>query len=173
MKIKSLHIIAYLILSSVYAFSQNKPVEDVISYNQLYLTYQQNNIKFANLKPSNLVKFLGKPIKIKKEKWETNNANVTKTYIYINGDVVFEDNVLSFIDIKRSGWAFTFKFNNKLTQTFTVGSKIHLLKKIFPNSWANHKGNIVRVQIGTSDEAIVFTISGLFIKSVSLFSNES
>jgi hypothetical protein len=172
MKIKSLLIIAILTFSSVYAFSQKKAVEDILHYDQLYLTYKQNNISFTDLKTSNLVKLLGSPTKIKKEKWETNNANVTKTYIYSSGNIVFEDGVLSFIDVNKPGWAISFKLKNKFT-AFTAGTKVDELKKLFPNSWANHKGNILSIQIGTSDEAIVFTISGSIIKSVSLFSNES
>ena len=120
-----------------------------------------------------MVRLLGNPVKIKKEKWETNNANAVKTYVYKNGDIVFEDNVLSFIDVNKPGWAFTFKINNKFSQAFTVGSKVDELKKLFPNSWINKKNNILRVQIGTLDMAIVFTISGSIIKSFSLFSDES
>jgi hypothetical protein len=173
MKIKFLLIIALFLISSISVFSQNTPVEDNIGNHQLYLTYKKSNIKFDDLKTSNIVKLLGSPTKIKKEKWETNNANVTKTYKYTDGDIVFEDQVLSFIDVNRSGWAFTFKINNKFTQAFTVGNKVDELKKLFPNSWANKKDNIIRVQIGTTDSSIIFTISGSVIKSVSLFSDES
>ncbi|MFD0766438.1 hypothetical protein ACFQZI_16365 [Mucilaginibacter lutimaris] len=173
MKNINLLIIAFLFISSTAAFSQSKTEEDTIDYNQLYLTSKKSNIKFADLKTSTVTKLLGNPTKIKKEKWETNNADVVETYVYTNGDIVFEDNVLSFIDVNRSGWAFTFKIKNKFTRAFTVGSKVDELKQLFPNSWANHKSNIVRVQIGTSDTAIVFSISGSIITQVSLFTDES
>ncbi|MES2267718.1 MAG: hypothetical protein V4520_13225 [Bacteroidota bacterium] len=174
MKIRTLFIIAFLYISSTAAFAQTKlEEEDIIEYNQLYLSNKKSNIKFADLKTSSIIKLLGKPIKIKKEKWETNNADVVKTYVYTNGEIVFEDNVLSFIDVNRSGWAFTFKIKNKFTRAFTVGSKVDELKQLFPNSWAHHKNNIIRVQIGSLDSAIVFSISGSVITQVSLFTDES
>ena len=106
MKTKVILANLFLFLITFYAYSQIKNRQDCLKYKQLYLTWNNHNIKFSDIKPSVIIKFLGKPIKIEKEKSETTDAIVT-TYIYSNGEISLEGNSVTFITIKKPGWAFT------------------------------------------------------------------
>ena len=171
MNIKFLLTLSALLLS-INVFSQTIK-EDNIDFNQLYFAYKSQNAHLTDLKITNVVDIIGNPYKIKSEKWETSNANIVKTYMYNNGNVVFEDSKLSFIDINKSGWALKLKTNGKYSKALTVGTDANELKTLFPKSWANKKENALVVYIKNADKSIIFKILNSKIKSISLFSDES
>ena len=97
---KKILLIALLCLATTAGYSQaNKP--DYLKYTQLYLTVNNNHIKFSDLNDLTIVKLLGKPNSISKKKWETTAANKCRTYNYTNGKIFTEDNELVFIDLNK------------------------------------------------------------------------
>ena len=175
---KNKFILAILFLFSIafYSYSQIKKT-DYLKYNQLYLTWNNHNINFSDIKPSVIIKLLGKPIKIEKEKSEVTDAIVT-TYIYSNGEINMEGNSVSFITIKKAGWAFTFKKGNVYTKPFTIGTNSVELTQLFPYSSINKKTHSIQIPIKTNtgiitESSIIFEIDGSLIKTLSLFTDES
>ena len=155
------------------SFAQNSPITDFVKTDQLYIIYNGQYIKFDDLKNSTVKKLFGKPLNIKNEKWEVNNAKNNRTYVYKNGELVFEDGVLSFIDIKKTGWFFAFKKGKKFSKPFSAGTSILELKKLFPVSFENKSDRVVYVQIDNCDCSISFTYSGNVITQLGFYTNES
>lgn len=177
MKTKILSISLLLCLFFFNSYSQKSPTTDYIRNDQLYILSNQHYIKFGDLKNASIGKLLGSPLKIKNEKWETNNAKNNKTYIYASGELVLEDDYLAFINIKKKGLAFAFKIGKSFTKPFAVGDDITELKKLFPVSFKNSKDGIfipIKTNKGVvTDSSIIFTYSGNRITGLKLFSNES
>ena len=173
MKANSCLTILLLIVMQAMCFAQNKAETDILKSEQLYLVSDGHYIKFNDLKNSSIPKLFGHPLKIKNEKWETNNAKNNRTYVYNNGEIVLEDGVLSFIDIKKKGWYFAFKRGKTFTKPLTIGSSILELKKQFPVSWQNKRDKLIYVQIEGCDCSISFNYSGNFITELGFYSDES
>ena len=149
---------------------------DYIKNHQLYLRWNNKNISFDAITNSTIIKLLGKPVKVSKDKWETIDEWVT-TYTYKNGEINIEKTGVSFITVKQAGWAFTFKQNGVFTLPFTIGTKATELKKVFPHSIPNKFIYTVNIPITASgtitESSIIFNIKNDTITSVELFTNES
>ncbi len=150
--------------------------EDYIKNNQLYLRWNNKNISFDAITNSSIVKLLGKPVKVSKDKWETIDEWVT-TYTYKNGEINIENTGVSFITVKQAGWAFIFKQKNVFTKPFTIGTKAAGLKSVFPHSLLHQTKYSINIPITASatvtESSIIFEVKNDIITSVELFSNES
>lgn len=173
MKIKVIFITLLLSFVNLISYSQNRPTVNVVKANQLYLVVNGHYIKLDDLKNSTLHNLLGNPLKIKNEKWEVNNAKNNRTYVYKNGELVLEDGVLSFVEIKKNGWSLAFKKGKTFTKPITTGSSISELKMLFPISWENKSEKVVYIQIDNCDCNVAFTYSGNVITELGFYTNES
>lgn len=173
MKIKIIFITLFLSALGLIGYSQNRPITDFLKYKQLYLVVNGHYIKFDDIKNSTVPKLLGKPLKIKNEKWEVNNAKNNRTYIYKNGELVLEDGILSYVEIKRSGWYLAFKIGKKFTRPLTIGNNISEIKKLFPASFENKSDRSVYIQIEQCDCSINFSYSGSIVTELGFYINES
>ncbi|HTH83588.1 MAG TPA: hypothetical protein VL490_11670 [Mucilaginibacter sp.] len=170
--ILSLIIIALICFTGI-TYSQTPKPSNRINYDDLFLVYKQTHIKVAAINPKNIVSLLGKPFQIKTEQSKMSNAMITTYYYHYFGEVYFEKDQLTGIDIRNKAWAFIFKINNKMSLPYTMGSDITPLKTLFPQSWANRHDNLMHVFIGNSDTSVVFEIKGDRIINLNLFSDES
>lgn len=68
MKIKNI-LVTVLLFFCADTFAQANKITDYLANNQLYLIYKNHNISFNDINLTTIIKLLGKPIRIKKEKW--------------------------------------------------------------------------------------------------------
>ncbi|AMR30962.1 hypothetical protein A0256_05735 [Mucilaginibacter sp. PAMC 26640] len=177
MKTKILYLNLALLFVGYFGYGQKVPAVASLKFDQIYIVSNNHFIKLSDLKNSNITKFLGSPEKIKNEKWETNDSKNNKTYVYKLGELVLEDNQLSFIEINKKGWAFAFKNGKSLSAPITIGSSKVELEKLFPLSSKNGKNGlqvIIKTNTGKiTESSLIFKYAGNAISSMELFTDES
>jgi hypothetical protein len=174
---KKINILLLILILIPFISLKAQVKKDYIKNDQLYLRWNNKNISFDAITNATIIKLLGKPIKVSKDKWETIDEWVT-TYTYKDGEINIEKTGgASFITVKHAGWAFMFKQKGSFTKPFTIGTKAAELKAVFPHSVLNKPNYTINIPITASgtvtESSIIFEVKNDVIISVELFSNES
>ncbi len=173
MKVKQLLLTGFLLLFINTSYSQGRKQYDDINRDQVYLTWHKRSIKFTDINEKSIPDFLGKPLKVKRERSDHPNVSVI-TYTYPQGEISTEGGLTSF-KITKPGWGLSIKINNKLNGPFTIGSNSDQLKKLFPlslkNSQRNNPTNL-SIAIKKCDCGIAFILNGDKIKAIYFSTND-
>jgi hypothetical protein len=173
MKVKQLLLSVFLLLLIKSSYAQGRKQYDDIARDQVYLTWQKCSIKFTDINEKSITGFLGKPLKIRRERSDHPNVSAI-TYTYPQGELNTEGSLTGF-KITKPGWALSIKINNKLNGPYAVGSSAAQLKKLFPlslkNSLLNNPTNLSLV-IKECDCGMAFILNGSKIKAIYFSTND-
>ncbi|MES2425717.1 MAG: hypothetical protein V4560_02045 [Bacteroidota bacterium] len=173
MKVKQLLLAFFLLLFINPSYSQAHKQYDDIDRDKVYLTWHKRSIKFTDINEKSITDFLGKPLKIRRERSDHPNVSAI-TYTYPQGELNTEGGLTGF-KITKPGWALSIKINNKLNGPYAVGGSAAPLKKLFPlslkNSQLNNPTNLSLV-IKKCDCGIAFILNGDKIKAIYFSTND-
>lgn len=143
---KFLFIIIAIFLACNFAFAQSKTLTkkqlsetEYIASEHIILLVKSKQINIFNLETANVTSILGKPKKIKKEKSEI-DEQIHSVYVYDSGEVDFDvKGNLYGLEIKKQGWAFILKVDDKILKPFNIGTSLNDLRTAFPHHFTHVK----------------------------------